>query len=130
MSFKKILLISASLGIGSVGLGYLISPEFMYGLYNIEITSTNQFNMVRGAYGGLFLSFSILFFVGAFNKKIEFSAMVSLFVFMCGFAAGRIISIIIEGMPSFLIIGLLLFELFYLICCTYYLFSNNNQTNA
>ncbi len=123
MKFNKVLLISASLGIGVVGLGYLISPQFMYGLYNIDITSTNQFNMVRGAYSGLFLSFSLLFFVGAINEKIEFPAMVSLFVFMSGFAIGRITSVVLEGMPGFRIIGLLLFELFYSICSAYYLFS-------
>ncbi|MCG8325346.1 MAG: DUF4345 domain-containing protein [Thiotrichales bacterium] len=125
MNFKQFLLISASLGIGIVGLGYLISPEFMYGLYNIEIASVNQFNMVRGAYGGLFLGFSILFFIGAINEKIEFPSIVSLFVFMCGFAIGRITGIVVEGMPGILIICLLLFELFYSICSAYYIFLKN-----
>ena len=122
MRFKKFLLISASLSIGIVGLGYFISPEFMYSLYNIEITSTNQFNMVRGAYSGLFISFSVLFFIGVINEKVEFTSLVSLFVFMCGFAVGRISGIVIEGIPSTLIICLLLSELFYSICSAYYIF--------
>ena len=122
MNFKKILLISASLGIGVIGVGYLISPELMYGLYDIEINSINEFNMVRAAYGGLFLSFSVIFFIGAINEKISLLSLVSLFAFMSGFALGRITSIIIDGAPSILIFGLLLCELFYSITSAYFIF--------
>ena len=126
MNFKKLLLISASLGIGSIGIGYLISPVFMYGFYDIEILSTNEFNMVRGAYGGLFLSFSVLFFIGAFNEKISTLSLVSLFVFMSGFALGRITSIVIDGAPGIFITGLLLCEIFYSIASAYFIFLHKN----
>ena len=124
MNYKKILLISASLGIGLIGLGYLVSPELMYSLYNIEISGTNQFNMVRGAYGGLFSGFAVLFLVGAFQQKFECTALVSLFVFMSGFAIGRVSGILFNGLPSALILCLLAFEIFYSACSAYCLFKS------
>ncbi|MEM7357959.1 MAG: DUF4345 domain-containing protein [Pseudomonadota bacterium] len=121
MNFKKILLLSAALAIGFVGIGYLAAAETMYGRYGIEILSTNQFNMVRGAYGGLFLTFACLFAVGGFNRRMEFVALVSLCTFMSGFAIGRIASIAQDGAPGTMIYALLTFELFYTAVSAYYI---------
>ena len=115
----KLLLISAGLAIGFVGLGYLGPAESMYARYSIEILSVNQFNMVRGAYGGLFLTFAALFLLGAFKDKYTFSALIGLLTFMFGFAIGRIASIIQDGNPSTLIYSLLAFEVFYSLASIY-----------
>ena len=37
MKLKNVVLLSASIGIGFIGLGYLISPQSMYGLYGIDL---------------------------------------------------------------------------------------------
>lgn len=121
LNFKNLLLISASLAIGFVGLAYLSSADAMYGRYGIEIMSTNEYNMVRGAYGGLFLAFACLFLLGALVTRFEFSALVAVFTFMLGFAIGRLMSITVDGMPTNTIMGLLIFEILYAVAAAFYL---------
>ena len=124
MNLKKLLLISASIAIGLVGIGYLVSADSMYARYGIEILSINEYSMVRGAYGGLFLSFAALFLVGAVHERFTLSSLVALFTFMFGFAIGRIASLLIDGTPSQLIFSLLAFEVFYSLASAYFIRSN------
>lgn len=127
MNLKNFVLVSASVGIGLIGVGYLVSPDFMYGLYGIEITSVNEFSMVRGAYGGLFVTFSILFLLGAIYPGLFVSSLVGLFTFMFGFALGRLSALLIEGEPSLIILGLILFEIIYSILSGYLLFGDRSK---
>ncbi len=113
MKLANLTLASAALGIGAIGLGYLIAPRFMFGLYGIDLQSVNEFNMVRSAYGGLFAAFACLFAAGASRPSLQKPALIGLLTFMAGFAFGRLLSILIEGVPSPLIIGLLALEVAY-----------------
>ncbi len=128
MSLDKIVLLSASIGVGIIGLGYLISPQFMYSFHGIEIVSINQFNVVRGAYGGLFVTFSILFLIGVISSKFTLTSLTSLLTFMLGFAIGRIVSMFVDGTPSLIIHGLTVTELFYSVVCAYFIYSNPGKT--
>lgn len=121
MKLKSVVLLSASLGIGVIGLGYLISPQFMYGLYGIEIETVNEANMVRSAYGGLFLGFGILFLMGARRDQFSRPALIALLTFMASFAVGRIVSIVVDGMPAPLILSLIVFEIVYSALAAYLL---------
>ncbi|MEM8963188.1 MAG: DUF4345 domain-containing protein [Acidobacteriota bacterium] len=113
MKLESIVLYSASLGIGLIGLGYLFAPESMYGLYGIGLETVNEANMVRAAYGGLFLGFGALFFLGARRGPLATPALVALLTFMAGFAVGRIVSVVVDGVPSPLILSLIAFEVVY-----------------
>ena len=113
MKLKAIALLSASLGIGVIGLGYLFSPQMMYGLYGIGLETVNEANMVRSAYGGLFLGFAVLFFLGARRDQLATPALVALLTFMSGFALGRIVSVLVDGVPAPLILLLIVFEITY-----------------
>ena len=121
MSLKNAVLLSASLGIGVIGMGYLLSPQFMYGLYGIGLETVNEANMVRSAYGGLFFGFAVLFFLGAFRVRFEKPALVALLTFMAGFALGRIVSVFVDGRPSLLIFSLIVFEITYSALAAYLL---------
>lgn len=113
MNLKNTVLLTASCGIGGIGLAYLIAPQFMYGLYGVGIESVNASNMVRGAYGGLFVAFSGLFALGVVRPGLANPALVGLLTFMSGFALGRLVSIVVDGLPSLLVLGLLALELCY-----------------
>lgn len=113
MKLRNAALLSASLGIGTIGLGYILSPQFMFGLYGIELESADAANMVRSAYGGLFLGFAVLFFLGARRDHLAKPALIGLLTFMAGFACGRIVSVFVDGIPSPLILSLIAFEIVY-----------------
>jgi nitrate reductase gamma subunit len=69
MKFIAFILLSAALGIGAIGVGYMLVPDWMYSLYGIGIESVNEANMVRGAYGGLFVASAVLFLLGALQAQ-------------------------------------------------------------
>jgi hypothetical protein len=48
MKYPGIILLSAALGIGAIGIGYLLAPGWMYARYGLTIDSMNEANMVRG----------------------------------------------------------------------------------
>ncbi len=79
----------------------------------IGLESVNEANMVRSAYGGLFLGFAVLFFLGARQDSLAKPALIALLTFMASFAVGRIVSIFADGTPSPLILGLIAFEIIY-----------------
>ena len=121
MILKDYILLSASAGVGIVGVGYLFSPEFMYSLYDIEILSVNELSMVRSVFGGLFIAFSILFLVGVIFNDLLILSLMGLVTFMSGLALGRVVSIVIDGVPEALLLGLLLLEVSYSLLGAYLL---------
>ena len=88
----------------AIGIGYILAPQWVYRLYGIGTDSVNEANMVRAAYGGLFVASALLFALGATNEDLTRPALIYLLIFMLGLAAGRTISVLVDGVPSGLII--------------------------
>ena len=61
---------------------------------------TNEAHLVRAAYGGAFISFGVLFALGAAKPLLSRTALVALLTFMSGFAFGRVVRMLVDGMPS------------------------------
>jgi hypothetical protein len=60
---------------------------------------------------GLYLALVIFWVIGAFKVQLRQAALYSLVVFMFGLAAGRILSIIVDGVPNWLLIVYTILEL-------------------
>jgi hypothetical protein len=127
MKFTAFILLSAALGIGALGIGYMLSPAWMYGLYGIGIESVNEANMVRGAYGGLFVASALLFVLGALHARFTRPALIYLLTFMLGFAAGRMSSVVVDGVPSVLVLLLLGLEVLYITLASFGLYRTSNM---
>ena len=121
MNLKNAVLLSAALGLGAIGCGYLVSPQLIYGLYGISLDSVNEFNMIRSAYGGQFLGFAVLFLLGATNPRLSKPAIVGLFTFMASFAGGRIVSAVVDGKPDRLVTAHIVLEILYAMAAAYVL---------
>ena len=107
---QKGLLIFVGVGLIPIALGYGLVPEkSMSSLFNISVTETNLAHILR-AVMGLYLGLVIFWFIGAFNPRLRLTALYSLVVFMLGLAAGRILSIIIDGIPNILLVVYLVLE--------------------
>jgi len=59
---------------------------------------------------GLYFALLSFWIVGAFKVQLRQAALYSLTVFMFGLAIGRVLSIVVDGMPSWLLIGYLVLE--------------------
>ncbi len=111
MNIRQIFLVSVAIGLLPVALSYgLVPQKSLSYLYGISVQGTNNIHVFR-AVMGLYLAFAIFWIAGAFIVQIRQAALYSLVVFMLGLAAGRALSINIDGMPHWLLIAYLVLEL-------------------
>ena len=108
---QKVLLLFVSVGLVPIALGYGLVPEkSMDYLFGISVTGINHAHILR-AVMGLYLALVIFWVIGTFKVQLRQAALYSLVVFMFGLAAGRILSIIVDGVPNWLLILYTVLEL-------------------
>ena len=90
------LLISAVIVIPT-GIFYGFKSDLQFELYP---KTTDEFNFYK-AIIGLYIGFSILWVYGMLKPKILYTALITNIIFMLGLGFGRLISIFIDGVPTF-----------------------------
>ncbi len=111
MKSDSIFLLVVAIGVFFASLGYGLFPyTSMQSLYEIEVSNINAANIYRGIMG-LYIALSIFWIVGAFKDSLRLAALWSLTVFMTGVGLGRVLSIIIDGMPDMIFINYLTVEI-------------------
>jgi len=93
----------------------VVPASFIYGFdllsqLNIDLNTNDELNTFK-AIMGLYLGFSSLWILGIFKLKYLYAAIISNAVFMLGLGVGRFISIIIDGLPTFVFISGIIGEL-------------------
>jgi Domain of unknown function (DUF4345) len=100
MKMKNLHLILSTIILIPVALGYGIAPKTVLPiLLNIRLDTVDMLNICR-AIMVLYLAISILFLMGIFNKKYWFTATITNIFLMGGLALGRILSLVLDGIPS------------------------------
>jgi Domain of unknown function (DUF4345) len=98
--FKNLHLAMASIIIVVVGLAYGINPtKIMSSLFNFKVESVDLSHLLR-AIMGLYLALGVYWLVGIFKPEFWRGATITCTIFMGGLALGRILSLIIDGIPS------------------------------
>lgn len=72
-------------------------------LFDVSINSLDQSNIFK-AMMGLYIGFASLWILGIFNQNYWKAASISNMIFMIGLGFGRIVSIIIDGIPCYLFV--------------------------
>ncbi len=54
---------------------------------------------------GLYLGMIVLWILGAFRPSLTRAAVIAEIAFMSGLAVGRVLSIVVDGMPSVALLG-------------------------
>ncbi len=117
---KSLVLRSAAVALGVIGLGYLTMPARVLAFYGVALKSITEANIIRSAYGGVFVAFALLFEIGARRPDRSRTALIALAVFMGGFALGRIVSLAVDGVPHPLLVAILVVELGYACAATFF----------
>jgi hypothetical protein len=126
MSKESIFLIMAAVGLSPIALSYGLSPqESLSFLYDIDASSTNSAHIFR-AVMGLYFAQVIFWICGARSESLRLPALWSLTVFMLGLAAGRAISLVVDGMPHPLLAIFLVLEIGFG-CVGYYLIAQSSK---
>ncbi len=111
MTRESIFLLLAAVGLTPIALSYGLVPQASLSfLFDIQVSSINSMHIFR-AVMGLYLALVIFWIAGARRDSLTLPALWSLTVFMLGLAAGRTVSIAVDGMPHPLLIVYLLLEL-------------------
>lgn len=111
MLVSRIFLLFIALGLGAVGVNYLIDPNILLARYDLAVTTTGMDNMLRSAYGGIFLAIAGYILLGAIRPDRTHDAIGLVCLLMAGAALGRLISIAVVGEPHMMINALLAFEI-------------------
>lgn len=104
---KNLHLIISAIVLLPVALAYGIMPAKVIPIFfDFNVLSTDLHNIFR-AIMCLYIAVGIVLFTGIVKPKYWLTATIINIVLMAGLAAGRILSLIIDGVPSFaFIIGL------------------------
>ncbi len=107
MNIRQIFLLITAIGLIPIALSYGLLPQKSLSyLFDIELSNINGSHIFR-AVMGLYFALLSFWIVGAFKVQLRQAALYSLTVFMFGLAIGRVLSIVVDGIPSWLLIGYL-----------------------
>ena len=93
---KNLHLIISTLIVALIAIVYGFQPNMVF---DVSINSIDEANIFK-AVMGLYLAFSMLWILGIFQISLWKTATVSNIVFMLGLSFGRIISILLDGIPT------------------------------
>lgn len=87
-----------------ISLCIVIPVAFVYGFkpelsFDMFLETTDEHNFYK-AIMGLYLGFSALWFFGLFKTTYFKTAIITNLIFMLGLGLGRLLSLIIDGMPT------------------------------
>ncbi|MFC4992397.1 DUF4345 domain-containing protein [Rubritalea tangerina] len=122
MNIRSILLIFASLTITVIALLYGISPTWFFETFlaTEAAPSIDQTHILR-AVTTLYLSLGGFWLWSAFSDKYRDAGVLVLGIFCGGLVIGRVISIIVDGMPSTILLVYTLMELSLVPVCVWVL---------
>jgi len=101
---SRFFLLFCSVGLVPIALGYGALPTVsLDALFGITVETVNLTHIMR-AIMGLYIGMVVLWVWGAFSTSMERPALVACAVFMLGLAAGRILSLFVDGMPHWLLV--------------------------
>ncbi|ULC59677.1 DUF4345 domain-containing protein [Flaviramulus sp. BrNp1-15] len=83
----------------------VVPVAFVYGFnpnsqFNIQLNTIDEHNFFK-AIMGLYLGFSALWVLGILKKEFLKTALVTNIVFMLGLGIGRLLSLFLDGSPTF-----------------------------
>ncbi len=109
----RLLLLLAALGLVPIALSYgLVPSASVTYLLGFPVEGINQTHVFR-AIMGLYLANATFWLVAAGKPDLQRPALWVLFLFMLGLAFGRVLSIILDGMPGPILLFYLVAELFF-----------------
>lgn len=111
MNIKKYFLIFASFTVLIIALLYGLYPKWFSKIFLDMPEIATDFSHILRAVMGLYISFSLFWFLSAFSDKSRDFALLTTIIFAGGLVTGRLISLFIDGIPSPLLVLYFVMEL-------------------
>ena len=112
MQLKKVLLVFSFVTICVIALLYGISPQWFFDTFLVtsQEPSIDQSHILR-AVMMLYIALGLLWLYCAFSDRYRDAGIIVLAVFCGGLVAGRVLSVIVDGIPSPILILYIFMEL-------------------
>lgn len=113
MNLRQAYLLTCAAGVTLLALSYGAMPvQSMKLLFNIEVADINTRHILR-AVMGLYLAMALFWVIGARRADLRQAALCSLLVFVAGLGAGRVVSLLVDGLPHPLLAAYLAVEVLF-----------------
>ena len=124
----RMLLILAALGLVPIALSYgLVPSASVTNMLGFPVEGANHTHVFR-AIMGLYLANALFWLVASAKRELRRSALWVLFLFMAGLAGGRVLSIILDGLPGAILVFHLIAELVFAALSLMFLLNNGEHT--
>jgi len=103
-SMTRFYLLFSAAGLFVIALSYGVAPAaILPRALDVTVEGTDLTHIFR-AIMGLYLGMIVLWVLGAFCANLTRAAVIAEVTFMIGLALGRVVSIVIDGIPSVLLV--------------------------
>ena len=109
--FPKLFLGLSALAFFAIGINTFSDPIAAMAGLNLSPTTVNAMNEIKANYGGFQIAVGIVCLLGVLKQTMVFPALVVSLTVTTGLACGRIISVVSDGVPNELAMGLLVLEI-------------------
>ena len=104
-------LIFSAVGLFVIALSYGVAPaDVLPKVLDLTVEGTDLTHIFR-AIMGLYLGMIVLWVLGAFRSNFTRAAVIAEVIFMFGLVFGRVVSIVVDGVPSILLVGYTVLEI-------------------
>ena len=110
MRLTQIFLLLSGIGFMLIGINTFRDPIAAMAGVELGVQSINALNEVRANYGGMQMGIGILLFSAALLQWLSRSALLALSLITGGLVVGRLVSIMLDGMPNTTVQALLILE--------------------
>lgn len=98
MLISRIFLILLALATLNIALQAIIDPQVIFDHVHVQLGNLTARNSVRALYGGVNLAFGVFWLYAAF--RAQRTGLLLALLYTGGFAVGRILSVLLDGMPG------------------------------
>ncbi len=95
---SRIFLILLALATLNIAVQAILDPQAIFDNVQVQLGNLTARNSVRALYGGVNLAFGIFWLVAAF--RAQRTGLILALLYTGGFALGRILSLLLDGMPG------------------------------
>ncbi len=110
MNLRQAYLLTCAAGVALLALSYGAMPvQSMKLLFGITVADVNTAHILR-AVMGLYLAMALFWVIGARRAELRQAALYSQLAFVAGLGGGRVVSLLVDGLPHPLLVAYLVVE--------------------
>jgi hypothetical protein len=109
-TFEKFFLGLNGLIFLALGASGLLAPVSHMAVFDVTLNGPSILAEIRANYGGMHLGMGMLFMLGTFAPSWRRAALLTLALFVGGLAAGRTLSLLVDGMPNNTVLAFIVIE--------------------